>query len=144
MMKEEKRIIGRSERVWFPAWNIAAVNARVDTGAMSSSLHAEHIEVFEKDGEEWVRFWFDGHSDEVVETKVVKDKKVRSSNGTIQHRYYVQAEMFFADGSSYEILLSLANRTAMKHPMLLGRRLLNGKFIVDSARSFVLGKSQRS
>lgn len=140
MKKIEKRIIGRSEKVWFPAWNISEVNARVDTGAMTSSLHAEHIEEFEIDGAAWVRFWFDGHSDEVVETKVVKDQKVKSSNGTIQHRYYVEAEMHFADGTHYKILMSLANRAAMKHPMLIGRRLLSKNFLVDSARSFVLGK----
>lgn len=139
----KKITIGRSERVWFPEWGIEGVNARIDTGAMTSSLHAEHLEVFEKDGGEWIRFWFDGEEGKVVETPVVKDKIVKSSNGTKTHRYFVETEVEFADGQSYPVLLSLANRAAMKHPMLAGRRLLSGKFIVDSARSFVLGKERR-
>lgn len=139
-MKKVK--IGRSERVWFPEWGIEKVNARIDTGAMTSSLHAEQIEIFEKDGEKWIRFWFDGHEGEQVETKVVKDKIVKSSNGARTHRYFVETVVEFADGETYPVLLSLADRAAMKHPMLAGRRLLSGRFLVDSGRSFILGKSR--
>lgn len=135
-----KTIIGRSEKVWFPEWGIERVNARIDTGAMTSSLHAEHIEVFEKDGEEWIRFWFDGHEGEEVEAKVVKDTLVKSSNGEAMHRYFVSTTIELANGDSHSILLSLANRSAMKHPVLIGRRLLSGKYLVDCEQSFIFGK----
>ena len=111
---------------------------------MTSSLHAEHIEVFQKEGEEWIRFWFDGHEGEQVEAKVVKDTLVKSSNGEAMHRYFVTTTIEFADGAEHEVLLSLANRSAMKHPVLIGRRLLSGKFLVDSGLSFVLGKKRGS
>ncbi|SHJ28940.1 Uncharacterized conserved protein [Rubritalea squalenifaciens DSM 18772] len=140
----DKKVIGRSEKVWFPNWGIENVNARIDTGAMTSSLHAEHIEVFQKEGEEWIRFWFDGHEGEQVEAKVVKDTQVKSSNGEAMHRYFVTTTIEFADGAEQEVLLSLANRSAMKHPVLIGRRLLSGKFLVDSGLSFVLGKKRGS
>lgn len=136
------KIIGRSEKVWFPEWGIENVNARIDTGAMTSSLHAEHIEVFDKDGEEWLRFWFDGHEGEEVETKVVKDTLVKSSNGEAMHRYFVSTTIELANGETHSILLSLANRSAMKHPVLIGRRLLAGKYLVDSGQSFMLGKKR--
>lgn len=118
-----------------------AVDGRVDTGARTSSMHAANMELFEKDDERWVRFDFEEHIG--LEARLWKEKYVRSSNGKKQSRYFIKTHVKFANGKKYPITLSLTDRSKMKFPVLLGRRLLAGRFIVDVGRIFVLGKHQR-
>ena len=56
MKKMKKEIIGRLETVDLPTWNIKEIEAKIDTGAYSSSLHCHNIEEFEKNDTNWVRF----------------------------------------------------------------------------------------
>ena len=56
--------------------------------------------------------------------------KVRSSNGIAQKRYEIKSTLKIF-GKVYKISLSLSDRKEMKFPVLIGRKFLNGKFIVD-------------
>ena len=58
---------------------------------------------------------------------------VRSSNGIIQKRYQVQSNIKLF-GKTYKISLSLSDRQEMRFPVLIGRKFLTKKFIVDTEK----------
>jgi hypothetical protein len=58
---------------------------------------------------------------------------VRSSNGEVQERHVIEADVIIA-GRTIRTKFNLADREAMNYPVLLGRRLLKGNFLVDVAR----------
>ncbi len=133
----KKIVIGRDEMVKFPDLGIGLVDGRVDTGARTSSMHAHNIELFDKGEERWVRFDFEEYLG--LEARLWKQKYVRSSNGKKESRFFIRTHVKFANGKKYPILMSLTDRSKMKFPVLLGRRLLAGRFIVDVDKIFVLG-----
>ena len=133
----KKVVIGRDEMVRFPGLGIDALEGRVDTGARTSSMHAANVEVFDKDGERWVRFDFEDYKG--LEARLWKEKVVRSSNGKQQSRCFIKTKISFVNGKSYLTKVSLTDRSKMKFPVLLGRRVLAGRFLVDVSRRFVLG-----
>ena len=139
----EKVIIGRYEHAKFPEFKIGTVQVKTDTGARSSSIHATDIEEFEKGGEAWVRFNFVDERHEgqkkLLEAPLWKEKYVRSSNGKKQKRYFIRTKIKFGNNKVYPIKLSLTDRGKMRYPVLIGRRLLSGRFIVDVAKTFALG-----
>ncbi len=61
---------------------------------------------------------------------VYKIKKVKSSNGKVEKRIFIKTaiELF---GKKYKAELSLTDRADMKYPMLIGRKYLQGHFLVD-------------
>lgn len=136
----KKILIGRDEMVKFPELGIDALEGRVDTGARTSSMHASNVEVFDKDGERWVRFDFEEYKS--LEAKLWKEKFVRSSNGKKQSRCFIKTKIKFANGKKYPVTVSLTDRSKMKFPVLLGRRLLAGRFLVDVSKMFVLGADE--
>ncbi len=138
----KKVVIGRNEMIKFPdladGIGIGEGEGRVDTGARSSSIHASNIELFEKDDGRWVRFDFEEKIG--LEAKLWKQRYVRSSNGKKESRYFIKTRIKFGNGKKYPITLSLTDRSKMKFPVLLGRRLLAGRFLVDVGKMFMLGK----
>ena len=134
----KKVVIGRDEMISFPDLGVGLVAGRVDTGARTSSMHASNIELFEKDKKRWVRFDFEEYSG--LEARLWKQKYVRSSNGKKQSRYFIKSYVKFVNGKKYPITMSLTDRSSMKFPVLLGRRLLAGRFLVDVGKMFMLGK----
>jgi hypothetical protein len=132
-----KPIIGRREWFSIPEHGVDWVRGKIDTGARSSSLHATDIEPFERNGAEWVRFNTIDESE--CEAPVVFVKRVKSSNGILSKRYFIEITAQTLDDEEHELLVSLASRTSMKCPLLLGRRALT-RFLVDCSRSHLLGK----
>ena len=117
------------------------VKFKLDTGALTSSMHAEKIERFEKDGDDWVRFTLeldDIQNDEQVETrlerKVVRTTKVRGAGGA-EERPVVLMKVCLGR-RVHEAQFSLNDRDKMNYPVLIGRRLLEEIGPVDSARTF--------
>ncbi len=133
--------IGWQEWVGLPGLRIKWIKAKVDTGALSSSLHALDIETFEKEGVEFVRFnvyphQFDDDKVVAVETRVLEHRKIRSSNGQITDRPVIETNALIA-GKIVRIELTLANRVDMGFRMLLGRKALRRNFVVDCCRSYL-------
>lgn len=62
-----------------------------------------------------------------------KLKKVKSSNGEVQIRPTIKVSVEFF-GKKYKSVISLTNRADMKFPMLIGRRFLKNRFIVDVSK----------
>ncbi len=129
-----KPVLGYTEFVHLPDFGIQCY-AKVDTGACTSSLHADNIETFERDGVLWVRFTVvfdnDQHTlNQICEAPVVARRKIASSNGHRSTRYIIRSYLTAA-GNTWPIEISLSNRGSMKYPMLIGRQAIAGRFLVD-------------
>lgn len=118
-----------------------AVKFKLDTGALTSSMHAENIDRFEKNGDEWVRFTVeleDVDTDKDVRTrlerKMVRDIKVRGAGGA-EERPVVLMRVCLGN-RMYEEQFSLNDRDKMNYPVLIGRRTLEKVGLVDSSRTF--------
>ncbi len=136
-------VLGQNEWLSLPGLGIGLIDAKLDTGARSSVLHAEQVIPFEKRGKPWVRFicrpWIGEDSPGVpCEAKVTDQREVRSSNGEVEVRWFIRQKV--AHGAvSWKVEMSLTNRHRMRHRMLLGRSALAGRFLVDPGRAYLLG-----
>ncbi len=143
-MKKVKRIIGRKERVRFPELGMERVVAKVDTGAYRSSIHCSLIKVVLRGGERVlrVRFLDPNHADykkEGVYFPEFKRVRVKSSNGSIQERFLVKTTLVLGK-RKFKTEFTLTNRSSMKSPVLLGRKAINNRFLVDVSKTFELDK----
>ncbi|MEP1150420.1 MAG: ATP-dependent zinc protease [Balneola sp.] len=147
-MKKEKRIIGRLEFVDLPIWDISQIEAKIDTGAFSSSLHCHNIEKFSKDDEKWVKFNLldpehPSYDERLFSLPIYDIREVKSSNGQTEERVFVKTRIsFFTE--EFDIELSLTNRSEMKYPLLIGRKFLKNKFLVDVSKKNVSIKNLNS
>ncbi|MCK2184823.1 ATP-dependent zinc protease family protein [Halomonas getboli] len=119
------RTVGWIESVTLMPWNLP-FEAKLDSGALTSSLDARDIETFDRDGESWVRFRVqldDGNKGETfamtLERPRVREMTVRGAGGT-DERPVVMLNVC-VDGVRYEEEFSLRDRSEMDYPMLLGR-----------------------
>ncbi len=128
----EKIVIGRFDKADFPALNLKDIAVKIDTGAYTSSIHCENIT--EIDNVIHCTFFDEEHPSYNGREFVFEDYDivfVRSSNGIIQKRYQVQSKIKLF-GKIFKISLSLSDRQEMRYPVLLGRKFLTKKFIVDT------------
>ena len=140
-------LAGWREWVQLPDIGIPWIKAKLDTGARTSSIHAYDIEVFDRDGADWVRYrvrpWQESTLDEVVVESPVHDRRrVRSSSGHVQHRYVVTMRVMLV-GREVEAEVTLSNRDQMGFRMLIGREALRHGFVVSSGQSFLGGRAPR-
>ena len=136
------KIIGSVERCALKELGISKIDARIDTGAKSSSLQATNIVSFKKEKQKWVRFEvnyiLDGNPISIsCETPVLTRRRVKTSNENSEKRLMIKTPMTIGD-LTYDIELNLANRESMEYQMLLGREALNGRFLINPSESFML------
>ncbi|HSJ66985.1 MAG TPA: RimK/LysX family protein [Anditalea sp.] len=131
----EKRIIGRREKITLPEWGLRMISAKIDTGAYTSSIHCEYAEEIEENGKMFLEFKLLalGHikfKDRVIKTDNYSQKKVKNSFGVAEIRYKVNTivNMF---GEEFEAEFTLSDRSKMRNAILIGRKTLKGKFLVD-------------
>ena len=136
---KEKVLIGRVEWIGLPDIKIK-LKARIDTGAKTTSMHAVNIEEVEQRGELFVKFQSVDAEGKVVELvrKVGTTQKVSNTSGFVSRRYVIKEKLKIG-GIEKEVLINLNDRTKMEYKFLIGRNVLLGRFIVDVARSHVLG-----
>lgn len=126
-----KQVIGRVDKVDFPEWNLSDIDAKIDSGAYSSSIHCDNVEAFYERDVHHVRFTV--YKDEVPhveECTVFASKQVKNSFGQIEYRYFVKTIIRLFE-KNYQVELALTNRSSMKFPVLLGRKLLHNRFMID-------------
>ena len=126
-----KITLGAFEKVAFPEFTLLGVMAKIDTGAFTGALHCTKIYEDDTPAGKVLRFSPFDHP----EVEIVKDdfvvRHVKSSNGKREKRYFISTEITI-QGETYPITLSLANRSEMKWPVLIGRRFLRkNQFLVD-------------
>lgn len=135
-------MIGWQERVTLPSLSDQPIVAKVDTGAMTSSLHAPDLTIVERNDGPLAHFEFHPDPDHPVEptpvsAPVVDFRTIRSSNGMEQTRPVIRTEVEIGD-DRFEIDVTLTCRQRMGFRMLLGRRVLEDRYWVDPGRSFLL------
>lgn len=133
-------LVGWRELVGLPDLVDARIPAKIDTGARTSSLHATDIERFDRDGQRWVRFQLDlgdGRSEAVTCEVPRADRRIiTSSNGEGQERFIIKTALTLGS-HTFRAEFSLADRSDMKFPILIGRTALRRRFVVDSGRSYL-------
>lgn len=136
---KEKVLIGRVEWISLPDFKIKH-KARIDTGAKTTSLHAVNIEEVEQRGELFVKFQTLDSEGKVVELvrKVGATQRVSNTSGFVTRRYVIKEKIKMGN-IEREVLINLNDRSKMEYKFLVGRNVLLGRFIVDVARSHVLG-----
>ncbi|PPK96407.1 hypothetical protein LY01_00227 [Nonlabens xylanidelens] len=130
-MTTKKIIIGRTDRADFPRLQIEGIDIKIDTGAYTSSIHCKDIE--EIDGVLHATLLDVEHEQyhgKRLSFEVYKITSVRSSNGSVDLRYEVQGNIRLFK-KLYKISLTLSNREEMRYPVLIGRKFLSPRFIVD-------------
>lgn len=123
--------IGRSEEVGLPERNLNSIPARIDTGAKTSSIWVTNVH--EHDGK--LEFYLFGtkstyFTGELITAKHFEKRMIASSNGELQERYVVKLLVDLA-GKKIRASFTLADRSGQVYPVLIGRNILRGKFLVD-------------
>jgi len=138
-----KLIVGRREWISLPDLGISTLNAKTDSGAWSSCLHAENIQL--SDDEKTVTFTTTNHFGEstTCQAPVARIGRVKSSTGIAGDRIFIQTHAVVPGGFSWPILISLSDRKDMLSPMLLGRRALAGYFLIDPQSAHLLGPKRQ-
>jgi len=127
----EKIVIGRFEKADFPLLDLENISIKIDTGAYTSSIHCDNIA--EKEDMLYCTFLDEEHPLYNGKEFIFKNYDivfVKSSNGIIQKRYQVQSTIKIFD-KNFKISLSLSARQEMRFPVLIGRKFLTKKFLVD-------------
>ena len=131
-------VIGAVERIYLPPMKSAFL-ARIDTGATTSSLDADTVKPFERDGDKWVAFSIinreTGEKYE-FEKPLVKGIIIRRA-GENEHRPIVEMDVKMG-GEKFKANFTIAEREKFDYQMLVGRNILSGRAIVDVSISNTL------
>lgn len=137
-------MIGWREWISLPDLGMTQIKAKIDTGARTSALHAFSIKPF-KDGTK-DRIRFDMHpyqkdNERIItcEADVVDLRWISDSGGHLEERYIINTPITLG-GMTWPIEVSLTERDTMLFRMLLGRRALRKRFIINPGRSFITTK----
>ncbi|UTT87022.1 RimK/LysX family protein [Vibrio pelagius] len=139
-----KLILGEEEWVYVPGLE-ESFKARIDTGATTSSISAIDVVPFERDGKDWVKFKIehDGIKSQEVSLPVERWVKIKQSSaeGT-QRRAVIVASIQIGDLKD-KTEFTLADRTHLKYPLLLGRSFFRDVAVVDVSKKYVQDKIKK-
>lgn len=138
--KSERLMAGWLEMVVLHPWQIK-LKAKLDSGAKTSSIHAENIEYFEHDDKVWVRFNLPkGHGKKAVqrsiEAPLLREVRIKRHKLPPISRPVVTMS-FCLNSRIYKAQFTLADRGNFNYPILLGRRFLKDNFLIDPAATFL-------
>lgn len=130
-------LIGRQDVANFPELSLFELPVKIDSGAYTSSLHCHNIEEFEENGIKKIKCNFlDPEHEQYHEKEIIfghfKKRKVKSSNGIVELRFSIITEILLFK-TNYSIELTLTERGNMRFSVLLGRKFLSKKFIINPA-----------
>src|ERR1700757_5214882 len=132
------KLIGRREYVDFPELNIFKVEAKIDTGAYTSALHCHDIGIKEIDGKKVLCFKLldETHPEYNEQEHRFEDfiqKNIKSSSGEAELRYIIKT-LLIIGRKRIRTAVSLTDRGNMRYPVLIGRKMIKNKFIIDVAK----------
>ena len=140
MAQSKPIIIGSYTLISFPKFGIQNIPAKIDTGAESSSIWASKIK--ERDGKlSFVLFDVNSpfYTGEKITTNDYQVRLIKNSFGHTEFRF--TAKLLVAmEGRNINITFTLADRSANTYPVLIGRRTLQRRFIVDVSKDSIKRK----
>ena len=134
-----KTIVGQIETIHIKELN-SDYQARIDTGAATTSIHATNIEIVGQKEEsdnmrdhlgDTVKFTTYNEDNEAFEHtgRIIKVSKIRNAQG-VERRYAVRMHLEF-DGKDKKIAVNLRDRSKLDYKLLIGRNWLEGDYLVD-------------
>tara|TARA_Y100001970_G_C13811898_1_gene640474 strand:- start:12 stop:473 length:462 start_codon:yes stop_codon:yes gene_type:complete len=134
--------IGWREWIYLPLYKNYPIKAKIDTGARSSALHANSITEYKKDGRSWISFKLEQNNQSLnIKTKLIKHVKITNSFGNEEIRPVINLKIKLGIKVWYTDI-TLAKRTKMTYPMLIGRNTLKKNYIIHSNKSYLTGPNQ--
>ena len=136
--KREKKVVGWKEQVALPDLKIKSVIAKIDTGANLATIDADDIKFVTRKDVKYVKFTVKKRNNTVRKTSapLAGFKRIRSSNGDVERRPYIKTDILM-DGITKNIELTLTDRGPMDYTMLIGRKALGRRWIVNPSISFM-------
>ena len=138
----ERVIIGESENVTFKTQGLR-LKARIDTGAETSSLGIVNSQVFERDGKKWLKFSVQKPDSEKIvdfEKPIVRIARIKRHGADSVERPVVKLKVSLAN-IEMEREFTLADRSKYEFPVLIGRNVLKGKYLVDVSQKYAASNS---
>ena len=139
-----QKILGRYDRVDLPELGLLDIHAKVDTGAFTSSLHCHKAEVIDgrlefilldEEHPEWTGMKF-------IFTDFER-RDIKNSFGEVERRFVITTSIrIFNETLITEF--SLSNRGSLKFPILLGRKFLRDRFLIDVKRKNISFREKRA
>ncbi len=132
----DKLLVGEIENVRFDNLNME-LRARIDTGAVTSSLHAREVRRFQRDGENWVRFTIeDPETGEPVVLERPRSRRVRilQAGGEDPSTRPVVELRVTLGNNTQTAEFTLADRGSLEFPVLIGRNILRDLMVVDVSK----------
>lgn len=147
MKTSPTQIIGWREWLSLPELKVKWIKAKLDTGARTSSLHADDLAFIRKGKQSFVRFIIHPLQRTKVpsitaEAKILDHRVVKSSNGKEELRPVIMTPVSLF-GQTWPIEITLSSRDNMGFRMLLGRQAIKHHFLLDAGRSFIAGRPKR-
>ena len=143
----QKIIIGRSDKANFPELNLEDIDIKIDSGAYTSSIHCSDVKEIINNNKNFIKFKLLDYSHPQYNNKdfIIEDyssKMIKSSNGISEKRFLIKTKIILFN-TELPIYLTLSERSDMKFPVLLGRKFLNKKFVIDTTKKNLSYKSKK-
>ncbi|KFD40007.1 ATP-dependent zinc protease family protein [Schleiferia thermophila] len=128
-------LIGASDHIDLPEFNVFDLACRIDTGAATSALHCHNVELHTINGKPAISFMLLDPEHPYYQNKKYYsfeffEKVIKNSFGQTEKRYSIKTTIVLF-GKKFKTEITLADREKMKFPLLLGRKLLRRGFLVD-------------
>lgn len=137
------QILGRYDRVDLPDLGLYNIHAKIDTGAYTCSLHCHKAEVVNGKLE---FILLDEEHPEFTGMKFVFEKfekrNIKNSFGEVEKRFVIETSITIFE----EVIatkFSLSNRGSLKFPILIGRKILRNRFLIDVKKKNVSSREKR-
>ncbi|MCC7301768.1 MAG: ATP-dependent zinc protease [Bacteroidia bacterium] len=129
-----KQVLGKREYVDFPDLDLFGINAKIDTGAYTTALHCHGVRLKKAGEKELLCFTPLGKGEDAGAREFCvtefHTKLVRNSFGDSEERYMIKTRIRIGR-KTIRALISLSDRSGMRYPVLIGRKLLKKRFLVD-------------
>lgn len=137
----EPETLGWLESSYLQPWGVR-VTTKLDTGARTSSIHANNVHVYKKKREKWVRFTLpvgerEGYDSGIeAERPLIRETRIKEHVGESVPRYVVILDVCL-NGKTYPTEVTLADRSQFNYTLILGRNMMSNNIIVDPGQKFI-------
>lgn len=139
--KDNQSIFGLIEKIVLLPDNLS-MNAKMDTGALTSSLDAKNIELFSKNSSNWVRFDVltqdndNNQKTATFEREIIRTVYLRGAGGS-DKRPAILMKICIGNRMSEE-QFTLRDRSEMKYPVIIGRKTIEHLGLIDVKKQFTV------